>query len=107
MTDATLATVLTAFFTALPATVAAAGAWRQGRRNGRKADASVAAAKTTAEKIDVISQKADNIHELTNSTFDGLKGELATTRTELAIARLENDNLKATIAAMSGHDRRH
>ena len=61
--------VLIALIVAVPPTIAAVAAWRQGKANGQKADA--------------LTVKAEEIHVLTNSNLSTVKADLAKANTRI------------------------
>ena len=70
MTDATIVALATALLTAIPPTLVAYAALQQGRRNGEDV-------KTTAQKADVIIEKAVGIQKQTDGVNSNLTQALA------------------------------
>lgn len=106
MSDDVLLQIVKAICTGVPAAFFAWRGLRQGKSNGRKADASKAVAEVTADGVAAIGRKAEEIHDLTNSAFAAIKGELVTVKAENAVLRQEKAELLATVAALSGKERR-
>lgn len=84
MSESTLITLVVAVLTALPPTIAALAALRQGKANAVETAANTVLTEETGKKVDQVIVKADEIHELTNSNLTAVKTAL-----ETANARIE------------------
>ena len=89
MTESTLATIVVAICTALPPTLAALAALRQGAKNAVKAQ-------ETANKVQEVSTKQDEIHALVNKPMGVALEALATAKEQVAKASdSESDHIEA------------
>jgi len=122
--DANTVTVISAVLAAIPPTLLALAAWRQGKANGAaqiitadKADVAAASAGVAAGKAETAAglikentAKTDEviagnvkIHELVNSGSDKMKLEIAALKDELQRANARTDKLAATIEGLLTH----
>lgn len=84
MTDTTLVTIAIAAIAALPPTITAFAAFRQGQRNEKKTDDNTALTAETKQKTDDLVRKTDEIHTLTNSNLETVKKELVAANVRIA-----------------------
>lgn len=72
-----LVAIVAAVLAALPPTIAALAALRQGKQNAAKVAVNTQLTEDTGHKTDNLIKKTDEIHELTNSNLTSVKSDLA------------------------------
>ncbi len=90
-----MAAALGSFFAAIPPTIVAYAAYRQGRSNGQKADEAAAKVEIVKEKSDALDAKLQDVHQAVNGGWAELKQKLNDTVAQLATATAEIKALKA------------
>lgn len=93
MTDATVQVIWVAVCTALPPTLMALAAWRQGKNNSVEIAANSRITDNTEKKADTLISKTAEIHTMSN-------GQLAALQAALALEKTRNEGLERLVVEL-------
>lgn len=101
MTDEAVLRIVAAVCTALPPTLVAWGALRQGKKNGVTAEAAAASADIAATQADTAAKKADELHDITKTVANNTNGHLSQLTSDLGRAMTQIKGLEDTVVTLS------